>query len=133
MVLSTLVVVLGLGWLLAQVRPDFTRTPYSIWFLVSNFLITCVAEEAFFRGFLLQKMTSARRNWRGGVFIAVLATSILFGLARLGGGALLATMTSLHYAAAYLLSKRVEGAILTHFALNAMHFLGFSYLALAPG
>jgi len=135
-VLSTLVIVLGLGWLLGQVRPDFKWTPYSSWFLASNLFITCVAEEAFFRGFLLQKMTTALRGWRGGGLIAVLATSILFGLAHLGGGpllALLATLAGLHYAAAYLLSKRVEGAILTHFALNAVHFLAFSYPALAPG
>ena len=134
-VLSTLVIVLGLGWLLGQVRPDFKWTQYSAWFLASNLLITCVAEEAFFRGFLLQKMAWSLRHWRGGALIAALATSILFGLAHLAGGvllALLATVAGLHYAAAYLLSKRVEGAILTHFALNAVHFLAFTYPALAP-
>jgi len=133
-VLSTLVVVLGLGWLLDQIRPDLKWTPYSAWFLASNLLITCVAEEAFFRGFLLEKMAAAMRGWRAGVVLATLVTSVLFGLAHLGGGlllALLATVAGLHYAAAYLRSKRVEGAILTHFALNAVHFLAFTYPALA--
>lgn len=125
-VLSSLILVLGLGWLLGQVRPDLKWTQYSAWFLASNLLITCVAEEAFFRGFLLQKMAWSLRGWRGGAAIAALATSILFGLAHLGGGvlpALLATVAGTHYAAAYLLSKRVEGAILAHFTLNAVHFL----------
>lgn len=134
-VVSALAVVLGLGWLLGQVRPDFKWTGHSAWFLASNLLITCVAEEAFFRGFLLQKMAAALRGWRGGTAIAVLATSLLFGLAHLGGGvllALLATLAGLHYAAAYLLSQRVEGAILTHFALNAVHVVAFTYPALAP-
>lgn len=133
-VVSTLVVVLGLGWLLGQIRPDVKWTPYSAWFLASNLMITCVAEEAFFRGFLLEKMAGAMRRWRGGVAVATLVTSILFGLAHLGGGlllALLATVAGLHYAAAYLMSKRVEGAILTHFALNVVHFLAFTYPALA--
>lgn len=133
-VLSTLVVVLGLGWLLGQVRPDLKWTPYSAWFLASNLFITCVAEEAFFRSFLLEKLAGVMRGWQGGVLVAVLATSILFGLAHLGGGvllALLATLAGLHYAAAYLLSGRVEGAILTHFALNAVHFLAWTYPALA--
>lgn len=133
-VASTLVVVLGLGWLLGQIRPDVKWTPYSAWFLASNLLITCVAEEAFFRGFLLEKMAHAMRGWRGGVLVATLVTSVLFGLAHLGGGsllALLATIAGLHYAAAYLLSKRVEGAILAHFVLNAVHFLAFTYPALS--
>lgn len=133
-VLSVLVVVLGLGWMLGQIRPDVKWTPYSAWFLASNLAITCVAEEAFFRGFLLEKMASAWRGWRGGVIVAAILTSILFGLAHLGGGsllALLATIAGLHYAAAYLRSKRVEGAILAHFALNAVHFLAFTYPALA--
>ena len=133
-VASVLVVVLGLGWLLGQIRPDVKWTPWSAWFLASNLLITCVAEEAFFRGFLLEKMAHAMRGWRGGVLVATLVSSILFGLAHLGGGsllALLATIAGLHYAAAYLLSKRVEGAILAHFALNAAHFLAFTYPALA--
>lgn len=132
--LSTLVVVLGLGWLLGQIRPDLKWTPYSAWFLASNLLITCVAEEAFFRGFLLEKLAAAMRGWRGGAVVATLVTSILFGLAHLGGGmllALLATVAGLHYGAAYLRSKRVEGAIVTHFALNAVHFLVFTYPALA--
>lgn len=62
-VLSTVVVVLGLGWLSGQVRPDIKWTPYTAWFLASNLLITCVAEEAFFRGFLLEKMAGAMRGW----------------------------------------------------------------------
>lgn len=133
-VLSTLVVVLGLGWLLGQIRPDLKWSPYSAWFLASNLLITCVAEEAFFRGFLLEKMAAAMRRWRAGVVLATLLASILFGLAHLGGGlllALLATVAGLHYAVAYLRSQRVEGAILTHFTLNAVHFLAFTYPALA--
>lgn len=44
---------------------------------------------------------------------------------------LLATIAGLHYAAAYLLSKRIESAILTHFTINAAHFVAFIYAAVA--
>jgi membrane protease YdiL (CAAX protease family) len=61
-------------------------------------------------------------------------SALLFGLAHARGGAplvLLATVAGLFYGAAYLRARRIEGAILTHFALNAVHFLAFSYPALA--
>lgn len=137
-VLSTLVVVLGLGWALGHVRPDLERTPYPAWilawFLAYNLLVTCVTEEAFFRGLLLERMASAMQGWRGGAALALSISSVLFGLAHLGGGpllALLAAIAGLHYGLAYLVSKRIEGAILTHFALNAVHVVAFTYPALA--
>lgn len=132
-VLSTLIVVLGLGLLLGHVRPDVKWTAYSAWFLAYNLLVTCVTEEAFFRGLLLERMARAMQGWRGGVALALIASSALFGLAHLGGGpllALLAAIAGLHYGAACLVSKRIEGAILTHFALNAVHFVAFTYPAI---
>lgn len=129
-VLSTLIVVLGLGCLLGFVRFDWKWTPYSLWFLASNLLFTCVTEEAFFRGFLLERLARGMARWRGGALVAAVLSSLLFGLAHARGGPLLmvlATVAGLHYAAAYLASRRIEGAILTHFALNAVHFVAFSY------
>lgn len=129
-VLATLCVVLGLGWALGHVRPDVKWTAYSAWFLAYNLLVTCVTEEAFFRGLLLARLQHAMALWRGGVALALVVSSALFGMAHLGGGpllALLATIAGLFYGAAFLVSKRIEGAILTHFALNAVHFVAFTY------
>ncbi|WP_323143283.1 CPBP family intramembrane glutamic endopeptidase [Massilia phyllosphaerae] len=134
-VLSTLVVVLGLGWALGYVRPDWKWTPYSAWFLASNLLFTCVTEEAFFRGFILERLARGMARWRYGVLFATVLSSLLFGLAHARGGPLLvalATLAGVHYAVAYLRSRRIEGAILTHFALNAVHFVAFSYPYLTP-
>lgn len=132
--LSTLVVVLGIGWLLGYVRPDPKWTPVSAAFLAVNLLSTCVTEEAFFRGFLLERMAQGWSGWRHGRAAAVVVSTLLFGLAHAQGGmalVALATLAGLHYAAAYLVTRRIEGAILTHFALNAVHFLAFTYPALA--
>jgi len=133
--LSVLVVVLGIGMAVGYVRPDVKWTSYSAWFLAANLLFTCVTEEAFFRGLLLERFKRGLARWRGGTVLAVVLSSILFGLAHARGGPLLvvlATVAGLHYAAAYLVTRRIEGAILTHFALNAVHFIAFSYPNLAP-
>lgn len=127
---SVLVVVLGLGCLLGFVRPDWKWTPYSAWFLASNLLFTCVTEEAFFRGFLLDRMRHGLARWRGGAAMALALSSLLFGIAHARGGwmlVVLATVAGVHYGYAYLRTGRIEGAILTHFALNAVHFVAFSY------
>jgi len=132
--LSTLVVVLGIGWGLGYVRPDLKWTPFSSAFLAVNLLSTCVTEEAFFRGFLLERMAGGWSRWRHGRLAAVLESTLLFALAHAAGGpalVVLAGVAGLHYAAAYLASRRIEGAILTHFALNAVHFLAFTYPALS--
>lgn len=137
--LACLAVVLGLGWVLGYVRPDLKWTPYSAFFLASNLLLTCVTEEAFFRGFLLEGMRRLLARWRGvkpamAAALAIVLSSLLFGLAHARGGAplvLLATIAGLFYGLAYVRSRRIEGAILTHFALNAVHFLAFTYPALA--
>lgn len=129
-VLATWVAVLGLGWALGFVHPDFKWTPYSGAFLAVNLLSTCVTEEAFFRGFLLARLAQAWSLRRHGKAAAVLLSTLLFGLAHAAGGValvLLAALAGLLYAAAYLRTGRIEGAILTHFALNALHFVAFTY------
>jgi membrane protease YdiL (CAAX protease family) len=132
--LATLVVVLGAGMALGVVRPDVKWTALTPWFLANNLLITCVTEEAFFRGFLLGGMARGMAHRRYGTAVAVVVSTVLFGLVHWPGGPLLvvfATLAGLGNAAAYLRSGRIEGAILTHFALNAVHFVAFTYPALA--
>jgi membrane protease YdiL (CAAX protease family) len=132
--LATLVVVLGAGMALGVVRPDVKWTVLTPWFLANNLLITCVTEEAFFRGFLLGGLTRGMVRWRYGTAIAVAVSTVLFGLVHWPGGPMLvvfATLAGLGNAIAYLRSGRIEGAILTHFALNAVHFVAFTYPALA--
>jgi membrane protease YdiL (CAAX protease family) len=131
--LATLAVVLGAGLAFGYVRADVKWTPLTPWFLAVNLLFTCVTEEAFFRGFILAGLARAMDRWRHGTAVAVVVSTLLFGLAHARGGpalVLLATLAGLGYAAAFLRSGRIEGAILTHFALNAVHFIAFTYPAL---
>lgn len=130
----TLAVVLGIGLALGQVRPDIKWTPYSAAFLAMNLLFTCVTEEAFFRGLMFVRVAAAMQRWRAGAALALVLSAVLFGLVHARGGTplmLLATVAGLFYSLAYLRARHIEGAILTHFALNAVHFLAFTYPALA--
>lgn len=108
--------------------------PYTLMFLAVNLFLTCVAEELFFRGLLqtsLQRYLAARQL---PLWPAALLIGILFGVAHLAGGwpyAIAVSVAGTGYGLMYLRSGRIEVAILGHFALNALHFLLFSYPMLA--
>ncbi len=97
-----------------------------------NLLSTCVAEEAVFRGFVQGGLRRAWGRVRGGRWWALGVAAVLFGLAHAGGGAayvVLATMAGAGYGWVYERTQRVEASVLTHFALNAVHFFLFTYPA----
>lgn len=131
--LATVAGVMGCALLMGVVAPDLKWPAYTPVFLAINLLFTCVAEEAFFRGFLQDRLSTAvprGKAWQAGV---VLLSGLLFGLVHLGGGvvyAALATLAGIGYAWVYAATRKIEAAVLTHFAVNAVHFIGFSYPAL---
>jgi hypothetical protein len=131
----TVLAVMGLACWLGVVRFDPVWAGYTPTFLAVNLLFTCVAEEAFFRG-LIQERLSRALGQRPGLIghVPVLVSAPLFGLAHWGGGAryaMLASVAGLGYALVYARVRRVEASILVHFAVNAVHFVGFTYPALA--
>jgi uncharacterized protein len=99
------------------------------WALV-NLFSTCLAEEAFFRGFVQQELGRAGPNralWGG---LALLVGAVLFGLVHYPGGAnyvIAGTVAGLGYGWAFLRTQRIEAAMLVHFGVNAVHFLLFVY------
>jgi len=125
--LATLIIAsltLGHGWFEPRWTPVFW-----VWAPI-NLLTTCVSEEAFFRGFLQREVGLALGERRHAQAIAVAISAVLFGLAHVAGGwryVLLATLAGAGYAIAFRRTGRVEAAILTHFAVNATHFLLFTY------
>ena len=99
-----------------------------------NLFFTCLAEEAFFRGFVQHELASigARRALAAGIALAVGA--ILFGLAHFAGGLnymFAAAIAGLGYGWAFMRDRRIEAAMLVHFGVNATHFLLFVYPRLA--
>jgi uncharacterized protein len=105
---------------------------FLIWAPVNLFFV-CLSEEAIFRGFIQRELAAALRGTRAGNVVAILVSAALFGLAHLGGGVsyiVLAAAAGLGYAIVYHRTRSIEMSMLAHFALNAVHFLLFTYPAL---
>lgn len=138
MAAATTALVLLLAWALGLVRPDALWQPalpgWAGLHLLRMLLVTCVLEEAFFRGLIQQRLAARLAHRRGGTLWAVGAASLLFGLAHAPGGAayvLVATLAGAGYGWAYARTGRIEAAIAAHFMLNAVHFMAWSYPRLA--
>lgn len=127
-------VTLAVGVAAGAVQFD-AKLPERFWiFLSINLLFTCVAEEAFFRGVIQERVTTALGDHRWAAPVAVALSAVLFGLAHAAGGiavVAVSTIAGVGYAAAYARSRSIESAILAHFMLNAIHFVGFTYPSLA--
>lgn len=133
-IVGTVAVVMAASLALGFVRFEPRWTPvFWVWAPI-NLLLTCVSEEAFFRGFLQREIARDLDGRRHGGAIAVAICALLFGIAHAAGGwtyVLLATLAGTGYGLAFQHSGRIEMAILAHFAVNATHFLLFTYPALA--
>lgn len=134
-VAGILVVVLtGLSLAAGYVRwaPKF---PAETWLWAGvNLGLVCLAEEALFRGFIQRELQRMLAGRRGGAGLALAGAALLFGLAHAAGGATyvaLATVAGLGYGWVYQRTGRIEAAMLTHWSVNLVHFLGFTYPALA--
>ncbi|MGR3973506.1 MAG: CPBP family intramembrane metalloprotease [Candidatus Rhabdochlamydia sp.] len=103
--------------------------------IFSNFVLTAIPEEGFYRGFVQAMLGSYFKKIRGGNLLALLLSSLLFSLSHLywspNLGILTFTfVTSLLYGAVYLYSGKIESAILSHFLFNLLHMTCFSYHAM---
>jgi membrane protease YdiL (CAAX protease family) len=132
----TLLVTLGFAVAAGVIGIDLKLPQQTLMFLALNLLVTVVAEEAFFRGLLQARLAMALARFPWGSWLAVAVSALLFGAAHLGGGlryGILATIAGLGYGWAYQRTQRIEAAILVHIALNAVHFIGFTYPARLNG
>lgn len=128
--LVTIAVVIAAAVVAGYVRLDAKLSWYAPIFLATNLLFVCVAEEAFFRGFLQERLGKSLSGIRFGTLITIVCSAVLFGAAHLGGGMVyagIATIAGLGYAYSYAVTRRIEAPILVHFGLNAVHFIGFTY------
>lgn len=110
--------------------------PYFLQFLVINLFFVCFAEEAFFRGFLQEIISQKLGRAKFASAWSLVICSMLFGLTHFNGkipvnqaliGVLLGTLAGLGYGYVYQKTRKVEYAVLLHFALNMIHFIAFTY------
>lgn len=132
--LIAVIVLLLSGWALRYIAWDPKIAPFwRIWIFCNLFLVV-IPEEAFFRGFILTKIAHYCQRWKANNLIALLLSSLIFGLFHFPGGwsyVLLASFAGVIYGLSYLWSGKLESAIFTHFMVNTIHFFFFSYPYLA--
>ncbi len=131
-ILLTIIIPIGLLSNYIEFAPKLPSVTW-IWAL-NNLLVVCIAEEAFFRGFIQKGLTDFfKRDRKINYIIPILIASILFGLAHFKGGTsyvLLSSLAGFFYGLAYHKTGRIESSILVHFMLNLIHFLFLTYPAL---
>ena len=125
-----IIVLIGSATLIGYVKFD-SKVPSSLllWSL-NNFFLVCIGEEAFFRGYVQKNLTEFCQRHNFSYLFAIAVASILFGLRHITGGmpfVILSTIAGFFYGMAYYKSGKIEAGILTHFGLNLVHFLFFSY------
>jgi len=112
---------MALGYSSLDLTPNVVFLPWAI----KNIVFTVLAEEVFFRG-LIQNQLARRLNGH----LAVVVAGVLFGAVHFGGGVyyvFLSSMAGILYGYTYKVTGRIEAPIITHFLLNAGHFLFFTY------
>jgi hypothetical protein len=132
LLLILVVMVTSLAIKYVQVEIKFPPS-FPVWAWV-NLLFVCTAEEAFFRGFLQKSLVNYFKEVKYGSLGGILLASLLFGFAHYAGGInliFLATIAGLGYGWIYYSNRTIESAILAHFSLNVIHFIFFTYPALA--
>lgn len=123
LVLFLMVMILAL--VAGFIRPELT-VPGWIWlFALNNLLLTCVAEETLFRGYLQNLIAR-----KAGMAVAVVAAGCLFGVAHYLGGltyVVLSSVAGILYGLVYCISGRLLAAVVVHFLLNLTHLVFFTY------
>jgi membrane protease YdiL (CAAX protease family) len=131
-VLTSVVIVLAL--LLGFVRWDPKLPAWFPFWALSILFFTALPEEALFRGVVQTTLERRLGGTRHARVVAMVIAAVLFGIAHAGGGAtyvLLATVAGAGYGWIYADTHSIGAAILAHFGLDAIHFLFFTYPALA--
>jgi len=104
-----------------------------IW-LITNLFFVCVAEESFFRGFLQKNLAGLFSGFVRGDLLAVIIASLFFGFAHYTGGiaySIWGTIAGIGYGWIYQKTNQIEASIVAHFSLNVIHFMFFTYPAIA--
>ena len=134
LIACNVVLLIAASYILGYVRFDPKWTPlFWLWGVVNLFSV-CLSEEAFFRGFVQQRLQLALRHRQFGDAYSLAVSALLFGFVHFAGGwkyVLLASLAGLGYGYVFLRTRRIEWSMLAHFSLNSAHFFLFTYPRLA--
>ena len=127
--LLTSTLCMGMAWCLGLLTWAPKMPAQTGLWLLNNLLLVSFAEEAFFRGYLQGGIRRLLDSSKLADTLSIGIASTLFGLAHAGGGwrlALVASAAGAGYGLAYRWGG-LRAAVLTHVAVNGVHFLLFTY------
>jgi membrane protease YdiL (CAAX protease family) len=127
-------IIIALSLAVGFVRWDPKLPPWFPLWAWSILFLTVLPEEALFRGVVQTGIEGWLGSTRGATAAAVVIGAALFGLAHAGGGATyiaLAAVAGVGYGCIYAATRSLAAAVLAHAGLNTIHFLLFTYPALA--
>lgn len=123
-------VVFGVAMILGFVSWEPEWPAGTLFFLISNLLLTSLAEAAFFRGFIQKSLSEHWCRYHWGSPAALIVTAVLFGLAHYPGGPVymaLVTLAGLFYGWCYQRTGSIEVTVFSQWLVNSGHFLFFTY------
>ncbi|WP_171209024.1 MULTISPECIES: CPBP family intramembrane glutamic endopeptidase [unclassified Ruegeria] len=123
--LALLPVLFAIGVWSGAVRQEIALPEWWLLFAFSNLFLTCLTEEAFFRGYLQSALSA-----RFGSLVGLMLASLLFGLAHAPGGlelVVFASILGLACGLGYAATGRLWVPTLMHFGFNFAHLSLFTY------
>jgi membrane protease YdiL (CAAX protease family) len=117
---------IGLGYL--AIETHFTSL-YFKWGLLNIFSVI-LTEEALFRILYQQELTKISKNYDINYHVAPISSELLFGFAHFADGWIyigVASVAGLGYAYILQRTSRFQLVVLSHFMINTIHFLFFTY------
>ncbi len=129
--LFTFIILLGLSYFFNFIAWDPKLPRFLPSWIIANLFFVSIAEEAFFRGFLQKELTDAIPS-RHSAWFAILFVSLLFALAHIffiqdPRYLVLTFVASFLYGTIFHLTKAIESSIFSHFLVNLIHLLLFTY------
>lgn len=131
--LMSILTIILLSYSMHYVKMDIKYHSLFVIWAMNNLLFACFTEEIFFRGFIQQYLARIFKKSSYNNYFALVLSSLIFGLCHFVNVQyiVLAMTAGLFYGAIYLKTKSIEASITAHFLLNTVHFLVFTYPAVA--
>ncbi|ASK29367.1 hypothetical protein CEY12_04305 [Chryseobacterium sp. T16E-39] len=128
LVVMAILLLMGLTLLFNFVKIDVKFHQYFIIWAINNLLFVVMAEEVLFRGFFQRHLSLL--NIKNSGIIAVFVAALSFGALHWLGGLLYvvyASIAGVMYGWIYQRSKNIALNIISHFVLNLIHIIFFTY------
>ena len=128
----SVIIMFSLGFFTGIIKYDPKLPDMTAAFMIVNFFLVAIPEEAFMRGFVQRELCDFLGKGVLWQVLGIVATSVLFTALHVFWISdprflTLVFVAGLVFGGIYQYTKAIESSILAHFLFNACHFLFFTY------